>query len=471
MDFIKTKSTGQGLIALTILALALSLACGGSSSKFVPAPATPANPSGWTGPQVLEGSLTMESGVPSVAMDGTGNAFAAWQKGPPPAQTTAASTNAIWGNAYLTGSSWQADKALGAPSGSSQDVVVAGDGSGNYLYAWDFTTDNTNYAVYVNTYSVAAGAGATPFQLSSGSSFTPALAMNAHGAACVVWMTQTSSFLQVWATQYSPSTQKWSTPQQVSTTTLADAIYPTVGMDSAGNVVLMWIEGVYANAGPYVPQVASFVPGTGWSAPYSPMTAGDFIDTSVSLAVSDGGAMAAWAESSDGGRTFVIRTARWTATAGAWSSTVTASASGGGAILPAVALDASGNALLAWATGATAAYAPTGIATASCTAAGAWQAPQNLVAGSLGVESLMLAMNASGAGVLAFNQYDGANWRVAAANVAPSSGWAPSVYIQTSTGGGAGVPSVSINASGQAMVVWNQVGTGNLTHIYGNHFN
>ena len=470
MDATRRTSAKPGLLALTGLALALTLACGGGGSgSSTPPPATPANPAGWNGAQALEASKALASTYPVVAMDATGNAFAAWQK----AVSTA---NAVWGNDYLlSAAGWKTDQALSAQSTNCQDIQVAGDGQGNYLYAWDTvttpnaTTGVSTYAVYVNTDSVQ-GPGATPTQLGTGSSFRPAVALSANGSACAVWSTEGTTFAAVWASLYNPATHVWSSPQQLSTTTAADAVWPSVAMDSAGNATVMWAEGVLASSAPkFVLQVASYKPATPWSAPVATVTSGDLADTSFSLAMSDFGAQAAWAESSDGGNTYVVRTMRWTAAGSGWSTAAAVSATGGAALLPVVGLDAKGNALLAWTTGATSLYAPNSIYYATANPAGAWQAPQALLSGTNGVEGLALAMNAGGSAVLAFNQWDTSTWRISAA-ILTGTNWAPPVYIQTSTGGNADMPSVAMNSGGQAMVVWDQPDSAGLTHIYANHY-
>jgi hypothetical protein len=427
----------------------------------VPPPATPANPSGWNGAQVLEASLALNSTSPVVAMDSTGNVFSFWQK------ELTTSTGAVWGNTYLaSASTWKTDLAFGTQTGINQDVQVAGDGSGNYLVAWDETADSKTYSVYVNTDSVA-GPGAAPTLLSAGNSFQPWTTLSANGSACVAWTTKGPSYIAVWASLYQPGTRTWSAPAQISTTTTADALWPRVAMDSAGNAVLLWAEGVYAASGPYALKAATYQPATGWSAPVA--ASGTQADTNFTLAMTDAGAMAAWAETTDSGATYQVRATRWTATAG-WTAVAAVSAAGGAAVLPTLALDASGNALLVWTTGATNVLAPLNLLYATFTPAGGWQSQATLLTGTDGVEMPILAMNAAGSAVLAFRQWDSSVWRTSAANYAPGTGWATPVYIQTSTGGNADAPSVAINAGGQAMVVWDQLDGAGLHHIYGNRY-
>lgn len=457
---------------LALAGLALTLACGGGPggdlSMSKPPPATPADPNGWTGSRALEASPTLNSAYPSVAVDASGDGFAAWQK------QVSSSASTIWANqaAPATGA-WGTDSAYATVATSDADVRVAA-GGGGFWYAWDATADGTHYAVYASATAVGGTPG-LPVQISTGNSYAPALAVNASGAVCAAWIVEGATQKQIWASQFDPGAATWSAPLQISTTSTTDALFPQVALDSAGDAVILWSEGSYGAGGPYVAKLATFVPGSVWSAPATLLAAGDRTDSymgfpgPLALAMTDAGALAAWAETADG-NVYTIRAARWTA-AGGLGTPALVSAPGGYAVLPAVGLDGLGNAVAAWTTGGSLQYAPTGLATSTCAAAGTWQAPHVLLTSPYGVDSPVLALNASGAGVLAFNQEDGNEWRVSAATFTPGTGFGQPVYIQAFTGGDAQAPAAATGDTGQSLVVWTQADGTGATHIYGNYFN
>ena len=473
----------RGVRILAGLGLGLALACGSSSSSTstVTSPLeNPADPNGWNGSKAIETNPTYDSWLPVVAMDSTGNAFAPWQK--TAVAGSADNLDLLWGAGYQASSNlWQADQAFSSLTGS-QDVQVAGDGKGNFLYVWDVTSDSNTFSVYVNTYSTASGMGRTPQPLSAGNSGLPAIAMNANGAACVAWQKQGSTYMQIWASQLNPATGLWSSPQQVSTTTATDAFYPVVGLDSAGDAAIMWAQGATSTSGPFVSELATFVSGSSWSAPWSPNTPGTTVDAlfgpgkSFTLTMNDSGAHAVWAQSGDSGQTYAIGATRWTLASGTWSTPVDVSGVGGYAIQPTIGQDASANAIAAWAAGGTSSIEPMNITTAAFTptgiGTGVWQTPQILaVVQSGAIDDPTLAVNATGAAVLAYDQFDGNVWRVCGSTFLPNPGWVEPVYIQTPSGGNADWPNASISANGQAMVVWDQGDSNGMRHIYANRFN
>ncbi len=136
---------------------------------------------------------------------------------------------------------------------------------------------------------------------------------------------------------------------------------------------------------------------------------------------------------------------------GTWASAQTISAGGPGNSDPAVGVDGSGNAIVVW-------QHPYLGAVANHYAVGSgWQGVQSI--GSPGSAfDPSVAMSVSGVAVAVWGEYDSdAKAYVVKANrYTGSSGWGTPETIDDSGYGNAGLPKVSIDASGNAIAIWQQ---------------
>ena len=182
----------------------------------------------------------------------------------------------------------------------------------------------------------------------------------------------------------------------------------------------------------------------------------------------------AWAESTNGGATYQIYARRWVASTDNWTDTARlVSAADANALQPALAMDASGNALLAWVQFTKPANTTRELYTAAFTGCSGWGTPAALVAGSPGVLAPSLAMNASGNAALAWRQFDGTHWRIWAARYPPGYGWSTPALIQVDTGGDAVTPAAAVGGAltpFQALVTWCQPDASGVPHAYANYY-
>ena len=146
------------------------------------------------------------------------------------------------------------------------------------------------------------------------------------------------------------------------------------------------------------PQVSSSATGQTWSAPVAVATGGT--DAAVALAA-NGRAVVVW---HGGTATAPLLEASTQATPGGpWSAPVTIGAINVGAQAPVIAIDGSGNAVVAW-SGATATTVLGPIFTASLPAAGTWTAVKTLDA--TGSSTVRVVANATGSAIITWSDDD-----------------------------------------------------------------
>lgn len=155
----------------------------------------------------------------------------------------------------------------------------------------------------------------------------------------------------------------------------------------------------------------------------------------------DGNAVIVWQNFNNG----EVQARRRTAT-GAFSAVQTII----GGQIPQIAVDAQGNAVIVWFRfdGAN-----TRIQARRRSAAGALSAVQTLSAAGRSADSQQVAIDADGDAVIAWRRWDGLNWRIQARRRAATGVLGP---IETLSGPGqdATEPQVAVDASGDAVIVW-----------------
>lgn len=281
----------------------------------------------------LSSDITLSANRLRVAMDDTGNAFAAW------IQEDAQLSESVMARRYSA-----ANNAWDAALEVDNSVVDAGwvdlgvDGAGNACAAW-----RQGYAIYVSRYDAAALTGwQSPTQLAgpsvpiSSPSVTAALGCrvawadveavsgtrdvwvadalglnqwstpsslsirsptslieiqshgNARGDAAVLWQT---SALDFWVSRQSSSSgAAWTSPRELRSTNANPGIieYIASAMDASGNILVAWVE-----MGPFGRQIwsARYTAGSGWSTAevLADMQTGIVVEPYVAVAIDGAG--------------------------------------------------------------------------------------------------------------------------------------------------------------------------------------
>jgi hypothetical protein len=181
-------------------------------------------------------TMTNIISTPQVAVDLAGNAIAVWQD-----NTSIFSSTLTFGN-----SNWS-PFILVSPATETSTIQprVGVDASGNAVAIWENLSNSTSIIE----------AATLPFGSSSWSSIAtlsnldviepPALAVNAAGFSVATWIANTESDFVVQAATLPSIEGTWNSAQNVSSGT--DASTPTVAVDSAGNAIAVWAENISSN--------------------------------------------------------------------------------------------------------------------------------------------------------------------------------------------------------------------------------
>ncbi len=219
---------------------------------------------GWSSPLLIETNEVVGSvdGDPIVAVTPSGDALAVWKR--------SGGGGDLWGNRFTLGAGWGTASQVVADAGTSQTIGrhdLALDTMGNGMLVWgqlDIAGGAGNNAIWFKRFTggswqsgVSTVAPAVPN--SQGFVSTPVLRMNAGGAAVVVWGDFDNSLR---AASAAPQAVAFGSPATLRTAGSGpwDSL-PVIGMDGAGGAMVAWVEPVGSNL-----TVSRLAAGTGWSA-------------------------------------------------------------------------------------------------------------------------------------------------------------------------------------------------------------
>jgi hypothetical protein len=431
---------------LGLLTLLLA-ACGDDGGGG--APTSPASPiKAWGAPTLIETDNTghaLGPGPQSVAFDAAGNALVVWMQFD--------GTYNIWANRYSTSTGlWGAAAPIETDTGDAPHPQVAIDAAGNALVVWR-QFDGTHYNIWANRYSASTGlwGAAAPIETdSTGDAFVPQVAIDATGNALAVWTQFDGTRNNIWANRYSASTGLWGVAAPIETDT-GDASHPQVAIDATGNGLAVWTQFDGTN---YSILANRYSASTGWgvAAPIETGNAESASDPQVAINAT-GNALAVWQQFN--GPFGNIWANRYSASTGLWGvATPIDNNNPEAASNPQVAIDAAGNGLAVWIQS----DGPHNTIWANRYSAntGLWG-----VAGR--IENLMgdadapqIAIDATGNALVVWRQFNNNRGSIRANRYSASTGlWGVAAPIETNEGD-AGGADVAIDATGNALVVWNQ---------------
>jgi hypothetical protein len=462
------------LLPLGAIALALAVGCAGKHNDTT---AT----TGWQGPTPLESTSGMTSLFGAGTVDDSGNILAVWKR-----SYDRNDTGGLWGN-YRDGSgSWEAESTgpLGLPEAwgwgfghpltmgflSSSDLHPSLRATGEGAFAFVFGTSNgLGNVVWAGRYQRNSGMD-TPVQLSTpkASAFLPSLASNAQGQCAAIWVENGRATVAT----YEPSGNTWSAPVVVSS--LSSTLDPKVGMDSHGNIVAAWLEDSSTHPGLYKVMASRYSVATGsWSAPATIQAGSTGSSRYYDLAMSDAGAMLAWAEytyNPESGLQLCVSSL--SPSRDAWSSPLQLTSLYRDADDPAVCMNAAGNAVVAWGERGLDWHEPLelwGASFPSLTSGFGSLSTFKVDTDGHALDGFgtVVATNASGKAALAFRLLDDDGIpRVATALYDGS--WGKVTLMQTPGVRWANAPSLSMNDHGTVLVLWSQEETGCQGRTYAN---
>ncbi|MEM9451903.1 MAG: hypothetical protein AAGA75_25715 [Cyanobacteria bacterium P01_E01_bin.6] len=286
----------------------------------------------------------------SVAMDAQGNYVVVWesfgQDGDDEgvyAQRYDRFGNAI-GNEFLVN--------VGI-AGSQDDAVVAMDASGNFVIAWTETTDSNAVFVRARRFDRDGNPLGSAFIVNSTTADdqdTPAIAMNADGRFVITWESdnQDGDGEGVYAQVYDKSGNKVGGEIAVNTLTAGEQYEPVVAMDDDGNFVIAWSNDSSSNASVRARRFDSNGNPIGDQFLVNTFTPGDQ-DTPAIAMNSSGEFVIAWESSGQDGSGDGIYAQKFNSNGNKFGSEIPVNTfTPSNQDDPSVAIDASGNFLIAW---------------------------------------------------------------------------------------------------------------------------
>lgn len=190
----------------------------------------------WGTATLLENNPGFAS-FPHVGFDNSGNAIVVWYQ----AFGQANSSRHIWANRYVVGSGWGTATRLDSYTTNCAVPSLSVNGGGNAMAVWrQPDTQGAALSIWANQYDVVSGSWgtATLIETSSGAADLPDVAMDSSGNATAVWKQSDDTFNSIYANRYVAG-QGWGTATLIETQTGA-ADNPKVETDGNGNAIAVW---------------------------------------------------------------------------------------------------------------------------------------------------------------------------------------------------------------------------------------
>ena len=337
--------------------------------------------------------------------------------------------------------------------------AVAMDGTGRALATWYQISGSTS-AIWANAFAPASGGwqGEGTLEPALTPAINPKVAINDSGAGMIVWEQSDGTQDRVYGMHYQTGVAGSYGPQVLISTTLADAGIPAVAVNAGGSAVVAWIQSDGVN---YHAWANLYTPGSGWATPTQLETSATDSSTTPMAAIDDAGnAVVVWQRALDlNALPYTVWASRWQG--GAWSTSPTVLHAGSGDTgNPAISMG-SGGAIAAW-TESLDGGSSYQIHTSRWTpGTDAWSTPVRVSPTSESADMPSIAVDGSGNALMVWQQTFGGAATATALNVASSqfsaaTGWS-SVRRLDTLSGSVGPAAVAMNASGCANVVWNQL--------------
>lgn len=238
----------------------------------------------------------------------------------------------------------------------------------------------------------------------------------------------------------SPLAGAWDVTGRISAPGVAQDDVQMAG-NAGGDAVAVWTQWAPA-LGDYALWASRHRRDAGWQA--AEVLASERAGSPAVAVDASGHAVVVWRDSGDGS----VRSRRWIPASG-WTAETVLDAGGVNAD-PQVATSPGGEAVATWRR----LVGNTGSILASRLQAGTWTAPAALEPGAGDARLPRAAAGANGDVAVAWIQADGAEYRVHVAHAAAAGGWQPDAAIAAQPTGSAGAPDLALDASGRVRVVW-----------------
>jgi hypothetical protein len=198
---------------------------------------------------MLKSATSVSDRVPTPALDPTGNGFVIWEQVPAQPDPGNDSTNSVWISRFAGGAFGTPQTIETYTTGDSDSGHIALNASGNGVASW---RQIRNPALELWTRTYENGAWGTPTLVSTSSASiafyqVPEVAIDGAGNSVVVWSQGVASGASnARISRHRAGQVSWDAPLALETDNLStstagtDDVSPEVGMDGAGNAVVIW---------------------------------------------------------------------------------------------------------------------------------------------------------------------------------------------------------------------------------------
>jgi hypothetical protein len=300
-------------------------------------------------------------------------------------------------------------------------------------------------AIALVVFPTSATGELQPSDISRGeaSGSTPRIASDGAGNIVAVWRELDGDESAIRAAAR-PAGGSWTSAQRISTPAAATES-PRLAMDTLGNAVAVWQRSTGHDS---VVQAAIRPAGGEWTEARDLSSPGE-VAFNADVALEAGRMTAVWTVLGD--RRTVVQTSSATV-AGPWEPVRTISGPIGNASTPVVAMDDEGAAVAAW-RWVDGAFLV--VQAASRSKDGAWSAPEVLSGPGRSASQPLIAMDAEGNALIAWLRFNG-SWTAAQVTSRPAGGSWEAARNLSERGGNARRLDLAMNARGDAVVTWTQ---------------
>ncbi|MBS0421608.1 MAG: hypothetical protein JSR66_28120 [Proteobacteria bacterium] len=338
--------------------------------------------------------------VPHVAIADSGDTLAVW-----PQQVNG--TNEVWESRYTDAGSWSVAARIDTAVVSQAYSQVVYDSAGNAFVLWQ-QLDGTRNHVYYSRLPVGTTTWSAPVQMdtATGNAVRPYVVADAHGNLVAVWMQtdspQAGSVSHIWSSNYQSSTGHWSVPAaMIANDATLSAFLPKLAVNAAGAAEVIWVQddnSIWSN---------HYTPASGWGAPLLVEAGGNNNGLPEVAIDQTGNAMAVWMRSDP--TVPQLAHLRYTVlpVGGNWSASAVISEADSATSeyteSPQIAFDAQGDAVAIWtrthegqiSVGRSAVYTP----------GAGWSAPVAVDDGSVVDDGAALAVAPNGTAISAWREF------------------------------------------------------------------
>lgn len=370
---------------------------------------------------------------PGVGVDARGRAVAVWVHSENNVQSVRASR-------HTPGAGWSAPVVLGV--GGTPQVVV--DTVGNAIAIWGGL--HGGYWSLWTSRGTPDGSWSPPEVIDAGNPSTDHahIAMNAEGDAVVTWMQEDpdASYYNVWANRYVPGTG-WQGPvrlEQLPQPTLN----PMAAVAPGGTATVVWTQ---SNGDVFKVRATQSRRGGGWSAPVVLDTGSRSTGDARVAASGDGSFMALWTQPG----AFIEVWARRFQPGAGWQAPARVDAAPNGTMSPELAMDASGGAVAVWVQNGA---GDSAVWSSRHAPDSGWDTPVQVESAPRDPARPVVAMDAAGNALVAWHQWENGGSTVWANRLPAGRDWGQARRLGGTTTVFAGFPALAVGANGTGLAAW-----------------